>query len=1426
MAGLFEIGKSGLNSYREALSVTGQNIANINTDGYKRREASLEEVKGASGGITSLSSQAGLGVRVEEVRRSFDEFLLNKARSATSYATSADSYVNAIAQLEDIILPGEANIGAAIGRFMQTLQEVAVNPSDTAPRIVALQSGETLADMFHQTASLIDELQTGVSTQAEQALTEVNLLSKSLANINRNIASSGGKAQNALLDNRDAIIDKISEYVEVTVSLENSGSSIIRLGNSGNGPKLVAGEKAFTLSASTNTEDLQFFLAEGASVKRTSQVSNGSLRGLADAYKSASDAIRSINHLAYQFINDINNVHMQGLDLEGQAGIEMFHGIAFDAVPSVSNLGNGSGIVDILDTDQISNDPIRFSYDADQSLWRAYDQYGANIASGKHQISLPGLNIEFSGDPVGGDEMLLQPAEGAAKNITFALTRPEQIAAASGFLVSANINNRSDAQIEISADKTGILPVSQPFIQDIISNTHSTVSSSQFIRDGAIAIIPANTDHIDLISMIQQSKAQFGISADAMPQISTLSLVVDDAVNVPQTYNFDLAGYADRINQQSQETSAEPFTWYSAKQIADLMNVGALTATLANDPDSISYSLNAIGGFANGSDGTLSLALKENAFSEGTITFGNSPSSEAAITDRIESASDIQIFTREGRHIAGSAYADIADLVNTDNGFMADAEYRDEYLNKSGDDGYMGVGVNVTQDISGEILNVESTDNGYQISFDRLIGIDTDEASPFGLRSSSGQFDYQLSIDQFTVALNEGNVDGDTGEAIAKAALANIRAHAPIPSMTGVSQMVASSSFVITDDQRTLLNNNGTISLEHEGISYAITNTDATYTVTGGPATGLSITFDAASNTISSQYVNLPDEDESVTIAFEGYQYKINMSNGEVVVTGGEEGRINASITSDHKLQITATNGSINKDNFTILDDAELAGNTANAEKFGLISLTSTAQTIFSNVDVSYAKTVTQNQAGDRNPDITTYPVQNTSFQINTLQAGDATTNEIQELTGITDTDLLSFSGNQLNLDFSNTNITVRFDSAPENLDALVTRLNTEANTANLHAGFALNADSTAVNYVFGTDGDQALGEVSLTTDIPEIQTIAGFTINDLAKLEHNRLTFSDGTSALNVDFTTPPTSLSNLVQILNDEAISNGFAATFGADTSNDAITATWAHGENLDLLSVNLIETYDIPQLDISISGNMLYVEKNDSYVNDDIIITSNAMSNAGGRITLTELPEEELIVFLTGSDDGNGSRARNISAVYDQHPADMILPKRDISITVTDATNGIVEFVDTATGTSLATRHLDENGMASALGFTMKVTGTVANDDVFNLTNAQDGIHDNRNLLDLIALQNSTTDKGGFQKIFSGLIAEIGADIQASRLNAEAANTLKDASLEAEAMYSGVNLDTEASKLIELQQAYQASARILQTARELFDTLLQTI
>ena len=75
MSSLFDIGRSGLQSYRRALSVTGQNIANVNTDGYKRREAELQEVSAGKGDIYSVSSNSGLGVRVSDIKRSFDEFL-------------------------------------------------------------------------------------------------------------------------------------------------------------------------------------------------------------------------------------------------------------------------------------------------------------------------------------------------------------------------------------------------------------------------------------------------------------------------------------------------------------------------------------------------------------------------------------------------------------------------------------------------------------------------------------------------------------------------------------------------------------------------------------------------------------------------------------------------------------------------------------------------------------------------------------------------------------------------------------------------------------------------------------------------------------------------------------------------------------------------------------------------------------------------------------------------------------------------------------------------------------------------------------------------------------------------------------------------------------------------------------------------------
>ena len=97
---------------------------------------------------------------------------------------------------------------------------------------------------------------------------------------------------------------------------------------------------------------------------------------------------------------------------------------------------------------------------------------------------------------------------------------------------------------------------------------------------------------------------------------------------------------------------------------------------------------------------------------------------------------------------------------------------------------------------------------------------------------------------------------------------------------------------------------------------------------------------------------------------------------------------------------------------------------------------------------------------------------------------------------------------------------------------------------------------------------------------------------------------------------------------------------------------------------------------------------------------------------------------------------------------------------------------------------------------------------------------------NMLKLQSDDFVSDGKGNFQEIFSELVASVGATVQSSELNLQSAEMIRDASENAQSELSGVNMDDEAAQLIEYQQAYQASARVLQTARELFDTLIDRI
>jgi flagellar hook-associated protein 1 FlgK len=214
---------------------------------------------------------------------------------------------------------------------------------------------------------------------------------------------------------------------------------------------------------------------------------------------------------------------------------------------------------------------------------------------------------------------------------------------------------------------------------------------------------------------------------------------------------------------------------------------------------------------------------------------------------------------------------------------------------------------------------------------------------------------------------------------------------------------------------------------------------------------------------------------------------------------------------------------------------------------------------------------------------------------------------------------------------------------------------------------------------------------------------------------------------------------------------------------------------------------------------------------------------------QIEINDLVVEDLLVFVTGSG------AKMVSSLYDIPPLngseqqDLLLGSSGIALKSVSEDGLYVEIIDKETGHSMATRVLDNENSITFNQYQFTLKGQASLNDEFNVVMSESGSGDSRNLLKIIAQQSEDMNgefSGGFSTIFSSVVAEVGASVSASGEALSGAEATKEAAIEAESEFSGVNLDGEAAALIEFQQAYQASARILSTARELFQTLIDVV
>jgi flagellar hook-associated protein 1 FlgK len=128
--------------------------------------------------------------------------------------------------------------------------------------------------------------------------------------------------------------------------------------------------------------------------------------------------------------------------------------------------------------------------------------------------------------------------------------------------------------------------------------------------------------------------------------------------------------------------------------------------------------------------------------------------------------------------------------------------------------------------------------------------------------------------------------------------------------------------------------------------------------------------------------------------------------------------------------------------------------------------------------------------------------------------------------------------------------------------------------------------------------------------------------------------------------------------------------------------------------------------------------------------------------------------------------------------------------------------------------------------APGYDVVVSGMPENGDIINISYNNGGSGDNRNALLIAELQRTRTLANGratYQDAYAQLVGNVGTRTRDAIIGQEAADSVLKQTQAQRDSVSGVNLDEEAADLIRFQNAYQASARIVQVSSEIFDAIL---
>lgn len=347
---LLTTGVSALNTSQNSLATVGHNISNVNTEGYSRQRLNQVTLPPNFEGTHYIGS----GVTVGGVERLYDAFLATQIRTYTSQQGQHDAFATVAGQVDNILGSSTLSLANGLQAFFNAANGVANDPTSIAARQVLISQGQSLANRFTTLDSQLGQIDGQLDSGLETTLEEINVIAKGIAELNIAIVGAGsepGSRPNDLLDKRDQLINRLSEFVSVNTVEDQSGAVNVFVGN---GQALVVGTTQVDLKTildnSTNPPRLGIGYGPN-SIDITAQITGGSLGGALQVRGGVIDSARTeLNTLAQSLIDSVNTIHQQGVTLDGNIGSNFFGPVP----PSTTTVDAGSIFVAITDPRDIA----------------------------------------------------------------------------------------------------------------------------------------------------------------------------------------------------------------------------------------------------------------------------------------------------------------------------------------------------------------------------------------------------------------------------------------------------------------------------------------------------------------------------------------------------------------------------------------------------------------------------------------------------------------------------------------------------------------------------------------------------------------------------------------------------------------------------------------------------------------------------------------------------------------------------------------------------------------------------------------------------------------------------------------------------------------------------------------------------------------